>query len=56
MRLRVYANYADFFDLNYDLHRQLKDTLAEHNVSIPYPHRVVHHVGEPSIQSPSDKV
>jgi small conductance mechanosensitive channel len=52
VRLRVYANYADFFDLNYDLHRQLKDTLAAHNVSIPYPHRVVHHVGGPSIEGP----
>ena len=25
VRLRVYANYADFFDLQYDLHRKLKD-------------------------------
>ena len=49
VRLRVYANYADFFDLSYDLHRQLKDTLAAHNVSIPYPHRVV--MGEPSTEA-----
>ena len=56
VRLRVYSNYADFFDLNYDLHRKLKDTLSEHNVSIPYPHRVVHHVGETSIEDPPGKV
>ena len=56
VRLRVYANYADFFDLQYDLHRQFKDALAVHNVLIPYPHRVVHHVGGASIVSHLDKV
>lgn len=55
VRLRVYANYADFFDLQYDLQRKLKSVLEDHNVSIPYPHRVVHHVGQASIQNPSDK-
>ena len=48
VRLRVYANYSDFFALGYDLHRQLKDVLAAHNVSIPFPHRVLHHVGSTS--------
>ena len=45
VRLRVYTNYSDFFALGYDLHRRLKDVLIAHNVSIPYPHRVLHHVG-----------
>ena len=35
-----------FLIFNYDLHRKLKEALADHNVSIPYPHRVVHHVGD----------
>ncbi len=56
VRLRVYAKYADFFDLGYDLHRQLKDALAAHNVSIPYPHRVVHHVGSSLSERSVDEV
>ena len=48
VRLRVYAEYSDFFALGYDLHRQLKDVLAEHDVLIPYPQRVLHHVDSPS--------
>ncbi len=52
VRLRLYAEYSDFFALGYDLHRQLKDVLAEHNVSIPYPHRVLHHVDSHSLKRP----
>jgi small conductance mechanosensitive channel len=55
VRLRVYANYADFFDLGYDLHRRLKGALAAHNVSIPYPHRVVHYVGNSSTDRSVDE-
>lgn len=46
VRLRVYANYADFFDLGHDLHRQLKDAMAAHNVSIPYPQRVIRYADD----------
>jgi len=46
VRLRVYAKYADFFDLGYDLHRQLKDAMAAHNVSIPYPQRVIRYADD----------
>ena len=44
-----------FHRFQYDLHRRLKGVLADHKVSIPYPHRVVHHVGQASTQSFFDK-
>jgi small conductance mechanosensitive channel len=46
VRLRVHATYDDFFDLGYDLHRQLKGAMAAHNVSIPYPQRVIRYAGD----------
>ena len=41
VRLRVHVTYDDFFDLGYDLHRQLKGAMAAHNLSITYPQRVI---------------
>ena len=46
VRLRMHTTYDDFFDLGYDLHRQLKGAMAAHNVSIPYPQRVIRYAGE----------
>ena len=43
IRLRVHATYANFFDLGYDLNRLLKQALDDHNITIPYPRRVIHH-------------
>ena len=45
VRLRLYAQYDDFFALNWDLKRRLKPLLDAHNIEIPFPQRVVHHVG-----------
>ena len=49
VRLRVHATYTDFFDLGYDLHRQLKDAMAAHNISIPYPQRVIRHASDEEV-------
>jgi small conductance mechanosensitive channel len=46
VRLRVHTAYNDFFDLGYDLHRQLKDVMAAHNISIPYPQRVIRYASD----------
>ena len=46
VRLRVHANYDDFFDLGYYLHRQLKGAMGAHNVSIPYPQRVIRYASD----------
>ena len=45
VRLRLYAQYQDFFALNWDLKRRLKPLLDAHNIEIPFPQRVVHHLG-----------
>ncbi|GIS18045.1 MAG: mechanosensitive ion channel protein [Alphaproteobacteria bacterium] len=45
VRLRLYAQYEDFFALNWDLKRRLKPLLDAHNIEIPFPQRVVHHLG-----------
>ena len=44
VRLRAHASYSNFFQLQYDLNRQLKTIFEKHNISIPFPHRVIHHV------------
>ncbi len=41
VRLRLFAKYTDFFQLNWDLNRRLKEALATHDVDIPYPHLVI---------------
>ena len=48
VRLRLYAQYEDFFELNWDLKRRLKPLLDAHNIEIPFPQRVVHHLGTDS--------
>ena len=46
VRLRAYASYDDFFDLYWDLNRRLKGVLDVHGIDIPFPQRVVHHIGD----------
>ena len=46
MRLRAYAEYDDFFDLYWDLNRRLKGALDARGIDIPFPQRVVRHVGD----------
>ena len=46
VRLRAYASYDDFFDLYWDLNRRLKGVLDVHGIDIPFPQRVVHHLGD----------
>ena len=41
VRLRLYAKYSDYFQLNWDLNRRLKGTLDTHNIKIPFPQLVV---------------
>ena len=48
VRLRLYAQYDDFFALNWDLKRRLKPLLDAHNIEIPFPQLVVHHLGTDS--------
>ena len=45
VRLRLYARFEDFFALNWELKRRLKPILDAHNIEIPFPQRVVHHLG-----------
>lgn len=45
VRLRAYAEYDDFFNLYWDLNRRLKPVLDARSIDIPFPQRVVHHVG-----------
>ena len=42
VRLRVYTDYDDLFQLNWDLNRRLKPALDAHKIDIPFPQRVVH--------------
>ena len=46
VRLRLYARYDDFFALNWDLKRRLKPLLDSHQIEIPFPQRVVHHMAQ----------
>ena len=48
VRLRLYAQYEEFFALNWDLKRRLKPLLDAHNIEIPFPQRVIHHLGTDS--------
>ena len=45
VRLRAYASYDDFFGLYWDLNRRLKGVLDARGIDIPFPQRVVRHVG-----------
>ena len=42
VRLRLYANFENFFPLSWDLNRRLKSVLDAHNIEIPFPQRVVY--------------
>lgn len=42
VRLRLYANYSDFFALSWDLNRRLKSVLDAADIEIPFPQRVIH--------------
>ena len=54
VRLRAYASYDDFFDLYWDLNRRLKGVLDDHGIDIPFPQRVVHHMGNGSDSARDD--
>jgi len=54
VRLRAYANYEDFFDLNWDLNRRLKGVLDARGIDIPFPQRVIRHVGDGSFGTEND--
>ncbi len=56
VRLRLHANYKDFFNLGYDLNRRLKGCFEAYNISIPYPQRVVRHINSEGSNLPSDEV
>ena len=43
VRMRLYADYTDLFQLGWDLNRRLKPALDAHNIDIPFPQRVLHH-------------
>jgi len=45
VRLRAYAEYDNFFDLYWDMNRNLKGVLDARGIDIPFPQRVVRHVG-----------
>jgi small conductance mechanosensitive channel len=55
VRLRVYAEYDNFFDLYWDLNRNLKGVLDARGIDIPFPQRVVHHVGGGSSPAEGDE-
>jgi len=48
VRLRAYAEYDDFFDLYWDLNRKLKGVLDARGIDIPFPQRVIRHIGDGS--------
>ena len=55
VRLRAYAEYDDFFDLFWDLNRRLKPVLDSRGIDIPFPQRVVRHIGGDPEQAEDDK-
>ena len=44
VRLRLYANTNDWYNLYTDLMRKLKPALDEAGIEIPYPHRVINSI------------
>ena len=42
VRVRLYADYNDLFQLGWDLNRRLKPALDKHGIEIPFPQQVVH--------------
>ena len=51
VRLRLFAEYKDFFQLNWDLNRRLKTALEFHNIEIPYPQLVISRKSDDGSQS-----
>ena len=47
VRMRLYADYNDMFQLGWDLNRRLKPALDAHNIEIPFPQQVVHFANKP---------
>ena len=47
VRMRLYADYTDLFQLGWDLNRRLKPALDAHNIEIPFPQQVVHFANKP---------
>ena len=43
VRVRLYADYNDLFQLGWDLNRRLKPALDAHHIEIPFPQRVLHY-------------
>ena len=44
VRVRLYVDYNDMFQLHWDLNRRLKPALDKAGIEIPFPQRVIHHV------------
>ena len=42
VRVRLFADYDDLFQLGWDLNRRLKPALDAHQIEIPFPQQVVH--------------
>ena len=51
VRLRLFAEYKDFFQLNWDLNRRLKTALESHNIEIPYPQLIISRKSDDGSQS-----
>ncbi|MEK9728710.1 MAG: mechanosensitive ion channel family protein [Alphaproteobacteria bacterium] len=51
VRLRLFAEYKDFFQLNWDLNRRMKTALESHNIEIPYPQLVISRKSDDGSQS-----
>ena len=47
VRMRLYADYTNLFQLGWDLNRRLKPALDAHNIEIPFPQQVVHFANKP---------
>ena len=42
VRLRIYADYADMFSLNWDLNKRIKKLFEDNNIEIPFAQLVLH--------------
>ena len=51
VRLRLFAEYKDYFQLNWDLNRRLKTALESRNIEIPYPQLVISRKSDDGSQS-----
>ena len=51
VRLRLFAEYKDYFQLNWELNRRLKTALETHNIEVPYPQLVISSKSDDGSQS-----